>query len=305
MATTGHQKAVGSRSNQKNVDLMEAIERFIKDKRFLQGVTPRTLVWYRLSLRMFAPALRAGATKDAVMAVIEDMVQRGVSPVTINTYTRAVNSFLTWAAEERFIVEHRRIKRLREPLLKYRILEYSEIGRLVSARASGMREARALTIALLILDTGMRINEVLHLEWDRVSLENNTVRVFGKGRRERIVPLSERGCAAMHRWERYTEINRGLVFPSKRGTVLNYSNIDDDFHHLLARLGIAPCGFHALRHTFATLYLRAGGDVLTLQSILGHSSLEMTKRYVSLSPEDLRVAHGRFSPLARSRAAGA
>jgi site-specific recombinase XerD len=94
-----------------------------------------------------------------------------------------------------------------------------------------------------------------------------------------------------------------LVFCTKRGKPLIYRNMLRNFKELGERLGISGVrvSFHTLRHTFAYNYVKHGGNVLYLQRALGHTDLSMTKRYVNLQTEDLKVMHQRVSQLSRLR----
>jgi integrase/recombinase XerD len=122
------------------------------------------------------------------------------------------------------------------------------------------------------------------------------VRLDGKGGRVRDIPLGRTSAKALSVWVKLSP-PPGLVFPSRVGSPLNYHNIDNDWHDLCREAGLRVGGFHVLRHTFATLYLQAGGDVLSLQAILGHSRLEMTSRYVTLDRAATAAKHARFSPM--------
>ena len=97
------------------------------------------------------------------------------------------------------------------------------------------------------------------------------------------------------------ETPEAFVFPSHRGLKLNQRNFLRDFKLWGTRLLITGVrfSFHTLRHTFAVNYIRNGGDVFRLQRILGHSTLEMTRRYVNLQTSDLQAVHSKLSLLSR------
>jgi integrase/recombinase XerD len=156
---------------------------------------------------------------------------------------------------------------------------------------------------LLILDTGLRVDEALSLSRvDSVDLDSLLVTVRGKGGRQRVVPMSLKGRAVLCRYFKRHEPPRGdLVFFSRIGGKIEQRNALRAFKDICERLKLegTRCSFHTLRHTFATNYLRAGGNVVMLQRILGHARLEMTMRYVHLQTADLTAVHDRFSPLSR------
>jgi integrase/recombinase XerD len=168
-------------------------------------------------------------------------------------------------------------------------------------RGSNVRARRLTAIVWLLLDTGMRLSELTSLDLDRLDLEAGTARVGGKGGKERVVPI---GSAALYALRRYLEArggpDRGPVLIETGDRPMSNRAVYRAIRELGRRAGIngVRCSPHTFRHTFATRYLTLGGDVLTLQRILGHSprSLDVTRRYVTLVDADLRAAHRRFSP---------
>ena len=152
-----------------------------------------------------------------------------------------------------------------------------------------------------MLDTGLRLSEVAGLR--RCDLRpDGTVKVLGKGARERIVPVGHVARQALVRHLRQ-ELPAGSdapIFRSRRGGALGWRGIQQVFKRLKARAGIpGRCSPHLLRHTFAHSYLVNGGDVFSLQRMLGHTTLDMVKRYVALAEGDLVARHRAASPADR------
>ncbi len=135
-----------------------------------------------------------------------------------------------------------------------------------------------------------------------VDLDNLLLRVWGKGGKQRLVPMSVEMRRLLWRWLRKgQEAPEAFVFPSRQGFKLNQRNLLRDFKLFGIRLQITGVrfSFHTLRHTFAVNYIRNGGDVFRLQRILGHTTLEMTRRYVNLQTSDLQAVHSKLSLLSR------
>jgi integrase/recombinase XerD len=134
-----------------------------------------------------------------------------------------------------------------------------------------------------------------------VDLENMLVTLDGKGRKQRIVPFSLELRRILFRYiTDYKRKPESLLLATRNETVLGRRVVLRDVKLLCKRLGFEPPSrtVHALRHSFALNYLRKGGSVFHLQRALGHSDLEMTKRYVSLATADLQEVHQRISLLA-------
>ena len=146
-------------------------------------------------------------------------------------------------------------------------------------------------LALLLLDTGCRITEALTLRVSDVDMDNMLVTLDGKGRKQRIVPFSFELRKALHRF--VADFNRKpeSLCCKQQGHAGSAHTALRDVKRLCEQLGFAPPArtLHAFRHTFAVNYLRRGGSVFHLQKVLGHSTLEMTRRYANLVTADLQA----------------
>jgi site-specific recombinase XerD len=153
-----------------------------------------------------------------------------------------------------------------------------------------------------MIDTGMRLSEVAGLTVADVDLIEGRCRVMGKGRRERVVPIGRRTRRALRVWisiRRPAAVASSPLFAGPRGSRLSPRGIHQLVRRLARRAGIETrCSPHVLRHTFARAFPTNGGDVFSLQRILGHSprSIQVTRRYVELLDEDLRAVHRKASP---------
>src|ERR1019366_4933104 len=162
---------------------------------------------------------------------------------------------------------------------------------------------RLSTLISVLADTGCRIDEALSLQWKDIDFDNLLVLLHGKGRKDRLVPMSLELRRRLFLFQRKTEAKEGLAFPTQVGTKQGRRNVLRDFKQLCRTLGFEPPArcIHAMRHTFAVNYLRKGGGVFHLQKMLGHSTLEMTRRYANLMTEDLQAIHQKVSLLAQVR----
>lgn len=273
------------------------IEQFIRERMYFKNVTPKTVLWYRQSFHAFDGAMDS---KAAIGERIVRLRDAGASPVSVNTYLRALNAFFRWANAEGHLGELLRVTKLKEEQKVIATLAPEQIRRLIDFKPHKDGEKRLHTLACLLLDTGLRIDEALSLRSEDVDLDNFLLRVHGKGGKDRVVPISYEMRKLMWRWLKTHDGDR-LVFPTRNGTKFDYQNILGNFKLWGTRLHITGVrfSFHTLRHTFAVNYIRNGGDVFRLQRILGHSSLEMTRRYVNLQTSDLQAVHSRLSLLSR------
>jgi len=164
--------------------------------------------------------------------------------------------------------------------------------------------ARDRAIVEMLYATGMRVSELADLTIDNLNLRIGYVRVFGKGRRERIVPL---GTHAMQATEQYLRSLRRIlaeagedeqrVFLSRTGRPLDRTNIWRLVNRYASIAGLAgPVGPHTLRHCFATHMLEGGADLRIVQELLGHRDVATTQIYTHVDSSRLKAIHQRFHP---------
>ncbi|MFC2122525.1 tyrosine-type recombinase/integrase [Bacteroidota bacterium] len=181
-------------------------------------------------------------------------------------------------------------------------LSNEEIGAILSTFTTSPSDARNQTIFMILLDTGLRIGELINLKMDDVHMDEGYLKVMGKGKKERIVPIGNNAQRALQRYLfrfRPKPINPVInnAFLSISGQPLTENSMKLMFTRLAKRSGVSRFHAHLCRHTFATRFLINGGDVFSLQQILGHSTLEMVRHYVNLASNHIVMQHQRFSPL--------
>ena len=175
----------------------------------------------------------------------------------------------------------------------YRGLKDADISRLLAFRPKGVNQRRAWTLTMVLLDTGLRISEVLGLERQNVNLDDCVLRVLGKGHKERLVPFSVEARKHLFRWMGKSGVTSRYVFGVRTGGHMTYRNAHRDITAICKQLGIrAAFNPHAFRHAFAVNYVRGGGDIYRLSRILGHGSISTTQLYLrSMGIEHLREGH--------------
>jgi integrase/recombinase XerD len=275
-------------------------EQFIQERTYFKNVTSKTIDWYRQSFHAFDGAMDSRAS---IGDRIGKLRTSGVSAISVNTYLRAVNAFLRWSHTEGHSPELIRIPKLKEEDKILATLTPEHVQRLIGFRPRGKYKQRIHPLACLLLDTGLRIDEALSLPRDNVDFDNLLLHVHGKGRKDRVVPMSGEMRKLLWRWPQAKgdDNSAARVFATRDGRKLGRRNMLRHFKILGARLRITGVrfSFHTVRHTFAVNYIRNGGDVFRLQRVLGHSTLEMTRKDVNLQTSDLQAVHERLSLLAR------
>lgn len=245
-----------------------------------RGNSPATIKFYRENIRLFFDWFGASVdnvSSASVFGYLDYLRHKGNASTSIATRYRALRAFFNWYNPEIFAGSH--APKSRKSVI--RILSPEEIQRLLSSVPG-----RDRVLIMLYLDCGLRLSEALRLR--PCDVFDNYIIVLGKGDKERIVPLSPAFAPVL---KAYVRPSAPHVFEMSRNSVRLL------FQRLKKRADIPRLHCHLLRHTFATMYLVNGGDPITLQSILGHESLEITKRYIHLA-ETYKLKEGnKYSPL--------
>lgn len=264
-------------------------EAFIRERQYLSNVSPRTIQWYKESFKWLGTP---PTDERTLKAFVIKMREAGLKASSCNNRIRAVNAFLKWSGSP---LKASRLKEEERVLPTFR---HSDIQRFAAFKAKSSTQLRLQCLVLTLADTGCRIDEALSLRSSDIDFENLLLTLHGKGGKQRKVPFSFELRRFL--WRLRQKWNYDLVFATKSGRKLGRRVVLRDTKLLCRKLGIKipERTLHAVRHTFAVEYLRRGGSVFHLQKVLGHSSLEMTRKYVNLVTEDLQHVHQRVSLLA-------
>jgi len=263
---------------------MEArFEQFIQEKKYLANVSAATCEWYASGLRWLpSPAPDEAGLKAMVMR----MRAHGLKAASCNCHIRAINSYLHWNSGARAgccpACSHFKVPSLKEEQRILPTFSPADIQKIMKWKPKGFWQVRLHVFVLLLVDTGCRSGEATGLHWANVDFDNLLLKLHGKGAKDRLVPLSFELRRHLYRWK---QLHRwDLVFPTRRGQLMGRRNELRGVKLLCKRLGMVASArtIHSLRHTFAVNHLRRGGSVFHLQKVLGHSSLEMTRRYANL-----------------------
>ena len=225
-----------------------------------------------------------------------------LSDNTIASYIRSIRSFWSWLKREKFI-DNNPFEQVKPPKVSGRVVdplspeEVSKLLRGIPRRNhSGYRDC---CMILTMYGTGLRVSEVIDLPLDDVNFDSGQIKVMGKGKKERAVYMSAGVYKALfkyhHQWR--PKVASNYFFVHEDGRPLNRFYVEHRMQHHVQQAGITKtCTPHILRFSFAIQFLRNGGDPFTLQKILGHATLDMTRRYVQIANSDVEAKMKAFSP---------
>jgi integrase/recombinase XerD len=230
---------------------------------------------------------------------------QGVSIATVNSILRHMKAFYNFLIDEKYVGSN--------PLLNIKQLkEVSEIESLSIEQVKALLKQpdqrsyagfRDYVMMFLLLDTGMRISEAIGLRREDIDLKTNVIELRSattKNRKTRYVPITQKTNKLLRELLAETEeFSTPFIFTTVYGNPIEPAR----FRQRIKKYGLSAgikdkrCSPHTFRHTFAKQYLLNNGDIMTLQKILGHSSIEMVRKYVNMTDKDIFSQHNKFSPM--------
>lgn len=225
--------------------------------------------------------------------------ERNNTPETRNRKLSALGSYyfflecLEYIEEDENPTHFVRKAKVSRPLPIFLTLE--EAQSILRASSFGVNGERNLAIMRLMLQTGIRIEELVKLTKADLDLKEKTLKVSGKGGYERLIPLTNNTCIALKNYlnkQKFILPGNDSLFISRRGKPLTAKELYMLFNELCLQAGIEKPGLSVrhLRHTGLTLMLQAGADIMALKKLAGHKSLRTTQRYLGISQNQLREA---------------
>lgn len=281
-----------------------------------KNLSPRTLANYEHALASFRtwmsgqfPGWRA-CTADHFRAYLFDAMKRDLARATIRLHFSALRAFY------KFLVYRHGLARsplaeVQLPKLERQlpvVLTLAQIEELLELPHRLPREKQAppwlahrdVAILELFYSTGLRLAELAALDVRHIDTLGDSVRVLGKGSKERLVPIGSHAVKAIEAYRHAARVTGGALFVSKLRKRLSTRAINNLLKKYLAHSGI-PFNVtpHKLRHSFATHLLDAGADLRSVQALLGHASLSTTQIYTHVTKERLRDAYDQAHPRAK------
>ena len=301
----------------------EPIRAFIGFLRAEQRASPETLRNYASDLRQLhrfvvsrrlapSPVDPASLSRDSVRAYLQWLDQQGGKPASLARKLAAIRSFYRYLTRQ-CIVGSNPVAGMRtpkQPKFLPRVLTKDDAGALMTfpaGRSVGATRDRALLETLY--STGARVSELVALDVQDVHDSEGLVRLQGKGRKERIVPIGELALDAIRRYRvtlpaSAADAGSQPLFCNRRGgrlTSRSVARIVTRYSSALAGGAVSP---HTLRHSFATHLLDEGADLRSIQEMLGHASLSTTQRYTHVATDQLLAVYDRAHPRAGRSAIG-
>ncbi|MCB7137688.1 tyrosine-type recombinase/integrase [Cellulosimicrobium marinum] len=298
--------------------LRTALDAFAEALRVERGTSEHTVRAYRGDVEgLLRHAARDGARSldDVDLAVLRAwltaMAERDLARATLARRGAAARAFFAWArttgrvaADPAVRLASPRVPRTLPTVLAADAAALLLDGARTAAEEGGPGPLRDWAAAELMYGAGIRVGELVRVDVDDVDLGDRTLRVLGKGDKERVVPFGVPAARAVRAWldggrpALATDRSGAALLLGDRGGRWGQRQARDAVHRLAAAAGVDDVAPHDLRHSAATHLLAGGSDLRSVQEILGHSSLATTQRYTHVTAERLRSSFEQAFPRA-------
>lgn len=292
------------------VTIFSAFQSFMEDKQ-AHNLAKTSLIAYEDSFRYFMNYFQFDeytpihtVNNEMFIQWTADLLERDIKPTSINRYLRDCKVFFNWCINNALLyipeLKIDMVKGQEEPIKSFSDADLALILQQPTNK-NDFIEWRTWTVINWILATGNRAGSVVELRIGDIDFKNREITLrHTKNKKAQIVPLSSRLATIikeyLHTW-RYGCDNEDFLFPNQANEQLTAQALEQSFAKYCKKRGSSKTSIHGLRHTFALNWIRNGGNQFKLQKVLGHSTLDMTRRYVALAAVDLKEDYDCFCTL--------
>lgn len=307
----GTKHAIKRNYEEEVVTIFDAFQEFLEDKR-AHNLSKSSMLDYEDSFRYFmnycqfdeyTPLYQVNSELFRKWTI--DMLDRDIKPTSINRYLRDCKVFLNWCLNNALIyneIQIDAVKGQEEPIKCFSDDDLTLILQKPTNKTDFI-EWRTWTIVNWVLATGNRAGTIIDVRIGDIDFKNREITLrHTKNKKAQIVPLSSRLAAIikeyLYTW-RHDCSCEDFLFPNQANEQLTVEALAHSFTKYCKKRGSTKTSIHGLRHSFALNWIRNGGNQFKLQKILGHSTLDMTRRYVALAAVDLKEDYDKYSALDR------
>ncbi|MBU0690478.1 tyrosine recombinase XerC [bacterium] len=246
-------------------------------------------------------------TLPVLRGYLHELAMNGLSPASIERKRASLSEFSRYLVRQG-VIEKNPVALIRGPKVKKplpTVLDEQEASEAIEMpQGSDFAAVRDRTLLEVLYGAGLRISELIDLKSEAFDQSRGTVRVMGKGRKERVVPLSKAAISALIEYSEarrsflggFSEPKPAELWLSDRGKPLTRYRAYKIVNKYLGLVGAAPASPHVMRHSYATHLLDHGADLRAVQELLGHAALSTTEKYTHVSTKRLKEAYDRAHP---------
>ncbi len=291
------------------------IDRFIRHLEYERRLSPQTCKNYRRDLQALAAWLDTpgvtdwtGVDNEHIRAFSASCFRKGLSAKSIQRRLSAARTFFRYLLREK-AVRRNPVTSVVAPKSKKRLpgnLDADRMARLLEIPGDGPIVDRDRAMLELLYSSGLRLAELVDLDPGDVDMSDATVRVTGKGNKDRIVPVGRQALKALRQWlltrSDLAAVDEKALFVSNRGTRISHRSVQARVKHWAKKQGIDANVYpHLFRHSFATHVLESSHDLRGVQELLGHANISTTQVYTHLDFQHLAQIYDQTHPRARRK----
>ncbi len=284
------------------------IDKFIRYLQIEKEMSPHTVRNYAIDLRGFAEFISDKKTEEidylTLRKFLADLRNKNLDKSSVARKVSTLRSFFKFLVREGYIKTNPALG-LSTPKKDKKLpsfLEEGEVARLLEIPGEDETSLRDKAILETLYSTGMRVSELTALNVNIIDFVGEVIKVFGKGKKERLVPIGRKAILAIRRYrEKLPQklSSKDAVFLNKRGTRLSDRSVRRIVNRYILmtskKENISP---HTLRHSFATHLLNRGADLRSVQELLGHANLSTTQIYTHITTDRLKEVYDKVHPRA-------
>ena len=274
--------------------MYEIISQYLEYLELEKGLSQNTIDAYRRDLYSFADGGKSIEEVDRtyINNYIRSLKERRLAPTSVIRKVASLRGFFKWATSMN-ILEKNPASTLEQPKVPQRLPKVVSIKEVEEILHEDLSELQLVMVELLY-SCGLRVSELVNLKISDIDINSKYVRCFGKGSKERIIPIGGKAIKALNRYLSCRELIFKKYNLSSKKLLVNdsgrYINRQDDYNFIHAcgkkiHKNISP---HTLRHSFATHLLENGADLRVVQELLGHSDVSTTQLYTHISKKRLK-----------------
>ncbi len=243
--------------------------------------------------------------RQDILNYLKDLKEGQISEKTISHHLTVIRSFYKFLLLEKIVSDNPakliELPKIRKSLPS--VLTEEEVSKLLSFSPKNSYEYRNKAILELLYASGLRVSELIHLTFSDIDLEASMIRVYGKGKKERLIPIGEYATTAL---KIYIENHRSFLIKKERSDYLFLNNhgkmitrqgvfkmLKQLAKEMKIQVNFSP---HTLRHSFATHLLNHGADLRSIQELLGHSDISTTQIYTHVTSEKMKEDYQKYHP---------
>jgi tyrosine recombinase XerC len=282
------------------------LDKFLTYLEVEKNYSSHTSLNYRLDLEEFAAFLNRTSVEAVAYSdlrrFLAQLKARNLKPRTLARKLSSLRSFFKFLQREK-VIQNNPAKLLVTPKLDKPLPHFmseQETVQLIESPKSGKTNSpRDKAILEILYSTGIRVSELVGLNVDDVDFIGNVIKVMGKGKKERIVPIGDHALSALKEYLDGRKADNKFIFVNKNGTRLGGRSVRNIINKYILEQAMAQhVTPHMFRHSFATHLLNHGADLRSVQELLGHVNLSTTQIYTHLTTEKLKKVYDQAHPRA-------